>query len=123
MRTGSLVYRGFSSSRRFGVEIEMGHEVKKKQVQNLLNEYSFYPTVITRYALSSNNLYWHIKDDATCGIHGRYGPKGVEIASYIGSGIGDIDHISDTAEKLAESGCQVNDNCGLHIHEIGRAHV
>jgi len=116
MRSSSVKYRNLNSSRRFGVEIEMGHEIKKKQVQVLLNKHSLYPTVITRYALSSNNLYWHVKDDATCGIHGRYGPKGVEIASYIGSGIGDIDHISNTAEKLAQSGCRVNDNCGLHIH-------
>jgi hypothetical protein len=111
-----LKYKKFDSLRRFGVEIEVGSEVKKKVVQTAIMASSKYDAHVSRYSLSTNNRYWHIKDDATCGIKGRKGPKGVEIASFVGHGINDINHISFIASKLSEIGCRVNENCGLHVH-------
>jgi hypothetical protein len=111
-----LKYVKFDSQRRFGVELEVGNEVKKKAVQSAISSVSKYSAYVSRYALSNNNRYWHIKDDATCGLKGRNGPKGVEIASFIGNGISDIEHISFVSSKLNEIGCKTNHNCGLHVH-------
>jgi hypothetical protein len=109
-------YRRFENHRRFGVELEVGSEVKKKAVQAVISEFSNFDVIVSRYSLSTNNSYWHIKDDATCGIKGRNGPKGVEIASFVGSTSSDLEHIANIAEKLSLAGCKTNDNCGLHIH-------
>lgn len=116
METLKIKYVNFSSMRRFGVEIEVGHEVKKKDVHLAIKSSSQHDVYTSRYGLSSNNRHWHVKDDATCGIKGRKGPKGVEIASFVGNGNQDIDHISQMAGNLSQIGCKTNDNCGLHIH-------
>ena len=110
-------FRQFSSQRRFGVELETSGEISKARVKTILKKLSERNSTITRYQLTSSiNAYWHIKDDATCGIHGRNGPKGVEIASFVGKGVNDLNHISDVAAGLSNAGCKVNENCGLHIH-------
>jgi hypothetical protein len=106
----------FQSTRRFGVEIEVGSEVKKNDVKFAIEESMNQKAYVSRYALSNNNKYWHIKDDASCGIKGRKGPKGVEIASFVGSGLSDIDNISEVAVVLEGIGCKINDNCGFHVH-------
>ena len=112
----NVKYQKYDIARKFGVEMEFGSEVKKRKVKSLISEVSNADVFVTKYGLSSNNDYWHVKDDATCGSKGRYGPKGVEVASFIGSGLADLSHISYVAGKLFDSGCKVNDNCGLHIH-------
>lgn len=106
----------FQSTRRFGVEIEVGSEIKKNDVKDAIALSTNQQVYVSRYALSNNNKYWHIKDDATCGIKGRKGPKGVEIASFVGSGLADIQQISEVAIVLQKAGCKVNDNCGFHVH-------
>lgn len=116
MTNKQIKYKKFDSQRRFGVELEVGNEVKKKEVQAAIKTVSELDVYVSGYSLSSNNGYWHVKDDASCGKRGRAGPKGVEIASFIASGIKDIDHISSVAKKLQEVGCKVNQYCGLHIH-------
>lgn len=102
--------------RRFGIEIEIGNEIRKKQVHLAIQASSIHDVYTSRYGLSNNNKYWHIKDDATCGVLGKNGPKGVEIASFIGHGNSDIEHIAEVASKLSQIGCKANHNCGLHIH-------
>ena len=114
--TKKIDYRQFKSQRRFGVELETGGEISKVKVRNILKKISSHGSFSTKYQLSNSSPCWHIKDDATCGKLGRNGPKGVEIASFVGKGLGDINHISDVAQGLAEGGCKVNNNCGLHIH-------
>ena len=89
MDGAKITYRKYDIQRRFGVELEIGSEVKKKDIQSLILKNSDHFAYVTRYALSSENSYWHIKDDATCGLKGRKGPKGVEIASYIGKNLSD----------------------------------
>jgi len=111
-----LKYKKFDSGRRFGVEIEVGSDIKKKEVQQAIKTVSNLQVYVSRYSLTTNNIYWHVKDDSSCGNRGRTGPKGVEIASFIGRGVADINHICEVAAKLKEIGCKVNDFCGLHIH-------
>jgi len=112
----SVRHNEFSSLRRFGVELEIGDEIKKKTVQTAISNKSKYKVFCSKYALTSNNNYWHVKDDATCGRSGRLGPKGVEVASFIGSGVDDLNHVTEIASHLSSIGCKVNQNCGLHIH-------
>jgi len=116
MTAKQIKYKKFDSQRRFGVELEVGNEVKKKQVQAAIKSVSDLDVYASGYALSNNNRFWHVKDDASCGKRGRSGPKGVEIASFIARGINDINHITQVAKRLQEIGCQVNQYCGLHIH-------
>lgn len=116
LMTYKVDFRSFESQRRFGVELETGGEVSKIKVKNILKKLSTHGAYSTKYQLTSSGSCWHIKDDATCGKLGRQGPKGVEIASYVGKGLDDINHISEVAQGLSDAGCQVNRNCGLHIH-------
>lgn len=110
------IYKRFHSQRRFGVEIEVGSDISKAKVAKAVRRVSDRPVRVTSYATSNDNCYWHIKEDSSCGNHGYDGPKGVEIASYIGQGSQDIANISSMADTLLEIGCRVNNNCGLHIH-------
>jgi hypothetical protein len=116
VKYNSFKYIDFKSNRRFGVELEMGHTIPKSQVSNIIKNFSKRKVVCTNYKLSSNNDYWHVKDDSTCGIFGKNGPKGVEVASYVAQGLEDIDHISFVGRMLSFSGCRTNFNCGYHIH-------
>lgn len=116
MKYTSVKYLDLRSKRRFGVELEMGHTVPKSRVSNIIKSFSDKPVVCTGYKLSSNNNYWHVKDDSTCGVFGKNGPKGVEVASYVGESLDDIDHISFVGRMLSMSGCKTNSNCGYHIH-------
>ena len=112
----SVRHNEFRIERRFGIELEMGDEIKKKTVHTAISSKSKYKVFCSKYALTSNNNYWHVKDDATCGRYGRLGPKGVEVASFIGSGLDDLNHVLEIASHLSSIGCKVNQNCGLHIH-------
>lgn len=108
----SISYRKFDSQRKFGVEMEMNKAVSKKKLGKLLENISSHRVLVTPYSLSTNNNYWHIKDDATCGDYGT----GIEIASFIAQGYKDLDHISSIADLLETIGCRTNNYCGLHIH-------
>lgn len=111
-----ILYRKFDTSRKFGVELEIGNEIKKPTIRKLIKYKSEKTVHTSRYSPSINNSWWHIKDDATCGPQGRDGPRGIEVASFVASGVGDLRHICEVADFLKESGAKVNDNCGLHIH-------
>lgn len=119
MKYSSVNFKKFSSQRRFGVELEVGSTISKVKVQAAIKLVSERPVIVTKYQPSTENNFWHVKNDATCGPQGRNGPKGVEIASFVGKGILDLQHIGDVAEKLSQIGCKVNNNCGLHIHADG----
>lgn len=112
----AIKYKKFDSQRRFGVELETSGSVSKTKVRSLLKSISHHNSYVTKYQLSGSGNSWHVKDDATCGPLARLGPKGVEIASFVGKGIADLQHISDVADGLALAGCEVNRNCGLHVH-------
>lgn len=116
MKHLAVEYKKFSSQRRFGVELEVGSTISKVKVQAAIRSITDRPVVVTKYQPSTENRFWHVKNDATCGPLGRSGPKGVEIASFVGKGISDLQHIAEVADKLTEIGCKVNNNCGLHVH-------
>jgi len=116
MMYSAVKYKKFVSQRRFGVELETSNTLTKAKVKSVLKTLSEYASLVTKYQLSGDNPAWHVKDDATCGPMGRLGPKGVEIASFVGKGINDLQHIADVAEGLHRAGCRVNNNCGLHVH-------
>lgn len=111
-----LIYRDLSFSRRFGVEFELLNNLSKSELGNLVKEYEFlygfkHPVKVTPgfqgWAQTKSNSYWHVKFDRTCGW---------EIASYIGVGTNDIDHISRLARFLYNNDAKVDSNCGFHIH-------
>lgn len=111
------------SMRRFGVELEVGNAVPQDVVVDYILEASERPVEITEWGQSTNNLYWHVKEDATCGVlSGHFGlptsvrTYGTEIASFVGSGIHDLIEIMNVANHLSKSGVKVNDFCGFHIH-------
>lgn len=116
----NILYRGFTSKRRFGVELEASNNISKELILNVIERSS--PNRKTKYdsyAQSVSNTYWHVKQDSSCGMAtgvDRYTDKGWEIASFVGSGIQDAQHIGDVAESLMGAGLQVNNNCGLHVH-------
>ncbi len=117
-------YRKFYSQRRFGVELELGSDISKRRIANLIKSCSDRPVKVAKYSQTSGNDFWHVKEDATCGPRGRSGPRGVEVASFIGSGSTDISHVSDVVDKLACFGCSVNNNCGLHVHvDVADLHI
>lgn len=112
----TIQYRGLTQHRRFGVELEINDTVSRNLIRDVIDGYSDRKIRMSSWAQSRNNDYWHIKQDATCGLIGRDYDKGWEVASYVGQGEEDISHIGLVAQGLAEAGCEVNENCGLHVH-------
>ena len=116
MKYSNIEYREFQIQRRFGIELEIGESFNKRKVKKIIENLSDHDVVVTGYKMSDKNDYWHIKNDATCGSLGRNGPKGIEIASFIGNDRNDLRHIAEVSKCLYNAGCCVNHNCGLHIH-------
>lgn len=112
-----IIYKKFDSIRPFGVELEVCNKVSKSKIKTLIDSVSHIKAEVKKFVPSINNFdKWHVKDDASCGPKGFDGPKGIEIASYVGRGIEDIKHISCVADFLQTRNVVVNDNCGFHIH-------
>lgn len=111
-----ISYNSFSLNRRFGVELEIGNNVSKAIISKIIKKISTKDAICTGYGLSYNNDYWQIKDDSTCGVFGKNGPKGIEIVSYVANNQSDVLHIANVAKNLFLCGCRVNKNCGMHIH-------
>jgi hypothetical protein len=118
-------YKELPRRRRFGVELELSNNVQKTDIGSYLtdfeNQYEKKRVIkVTAgsqgWAESVRNTYWHVKYDSTCGPVGKGEDSGWEVASFIGSGSEDIDHISKAAKYLGERGCTTNKNCGLHVH-------
>lgn len=109
-------YKTSNFKRKFGIEIEIGNEIKKNEIRSFILDVSDKTVYVSRYDISTDNSYWHIKDDSTCGKLGKKGPKGIEIASFVGYTIKDLKHIAKTSQYLLRKNVCVNDNCGLHYH-------
>lgn len=121
----AIHYREFSSQRRFGVELELSNNLTKQEIGKALADYEEacgrkkavkVTPGMEGWAQSISNTYWHVKFDRTCGPKGKGEDSGWEVASYIGSGRADVQHIARAARCLRMSGGQTNLNCGLHIH-------
>lgn len=121
-----LCYKDFPTKRRFGVELEVSNNFSKQIIGDIVNEFEFLysekrkqvriTTGSEGWAQTKNNSYWHVKFDRTCGPFGKNIDNGWEIASYIGCGAKDAEHISRLARFLDAAGVETNLNCGLHIH-------
>lgn len=109
-------YQKLTNKRRFGVELEINNTVPRSLIVDVIDDYSDRKIRLASWAQSRNNSYWHVKQDATCGLLGREWDKGWEVASFVGSGEEDVNHIGTVAQALHEVGCEVNENCGLHVH-------
>lgn len=105
--------------RSFGLEFEVGNEVAAKDIGKQITECQDgvkHPKKIvthTGYQQSINNDYWHVKYDSSCGKNGSHG---WEVASYVGKTQEELDDMILVAYFLEYHGCQVNNNCGFHIH-------
>lgn len=102
------------SNRKFGVELEVGSEISKFEIAKYIEVVSKRSVSISKYSKSVNNTNWHVKEDASCGLV-KFQP-GIEIASFVASGIGDLVEIMNVSDVLLSKNVKVNNNCGLHIH-------
>lgn len=109
-------YKRFTSKRKFGVELEVGPEKDRSYLKAIIANVSDRQIVISDWALSNGNDYWHVKYDSTCGPKGKGYDNGWEVASYVSSGYKDIVQIAKVATALQDSGVTINPNCGLHVH-------
>jgi len=112
-------YKKFSSTRNFGVELEVGNEYPRSFISNVIKNSTNMKVNISNYTQSVNNSHWVVKTDASCGRRIRsngINEGGYEIASYVASGIDDINKISKVAHDLKKGGVRANNNCGYHIH-------
>ncbi len=103
-------------TRKFGIELEVTNEITKRKLGSIVKlhekrQITPHDVVVTKgiegWANTVQNNYWHIKFDRSCGW---------EVASYIGSGFQDVNHMANTASFLASKGAKTNLNCGFHIH-------
>lgn len=111
-----IKYRSFQLLRTFGVELEVSNTVPKYKIKNAIKAVSKWPVKTLGWGYSVDNSEWEIKDDSTCGPAGASGPKGYEIASFVGSCKDQLQHIADVADHLRKKKVEVTDFCGLHIH-------
>jgi hypothetical protein len=120
-----IAYQEFPSCRRFGVELEVSNNLTKSKIGKILKKFEANSeksreVIVTPglegWAQTKGNDYWHVKFDRTCGPLGKNIDYGWEVASFIGSGTGDVNHISRLARELDAAGAEVNLNCGFHVH-------
>jgi hypothetical protein len=112
-------YKTFNSTRNFGVELEVGNEYPRGFISNIIKNTTNMKVNISNYTQSVNNAHWVVKTDASCGRRVKsngINEGGYEIASFVASGIEDIEKISKVAHNLKRSGVRANNNCGYHIH-------
>jgi hypothetical protein len=117
-------YKELSSTRRFGVELEVSNDLSKNTIGRLVTEFESKTrgrsVIVTPgdkgWAESNGNRYWHVKYDSTCGDVGKYIDHGWEIASFVAAGENDLKHICDLVGFLQEKGVRTTKNCGLHVH-------
>jgi hypothetical protein len=115
----SVHYLSFSGRRNFGIEMEVGNEIPISCLREIISLNSFVPVKTSFYRASLNNFFWEVKHDGSCGKNvDKFGINegGFEVSSYKASSIKDLIHICNIGRKLKRAGCQVNCNCGLHVH-------
>jgi len=112
-------YKAFNSIRNFGVELEVGNEYPRNFISSIIKNTTNMKVNISNYTQSVNNAHWVVKTDASCGKRVKsngINEGGYEIASFVASGIEDINKISVVAHNLKKGGIRANKNCGYHIH-------
>lgn len=111
-----MPFKFFDSKRTFGVELEVNTDDRfnlKSIVKPAVKDRQI---VVTGWDQSSNNNYWHIKSDSTCGYIGKHRDYGSEVVSFKAVGWKDLNEITLVAKTLQEAKVDINENCGLHVH-------
>ena len=96
-------YKEFASNRFFGIELEVGREIPRSIISNVIKRYSKKKVVISNYVNSVNNNYWVVKTDSSCGKkvdHLGQNEGGYEITSYKASGIEDVKIMSKISGEI-----------------------
>src|SRR4051794_28851539 len=105
-----LTYRSLTSSRRFGVELEVSNNRSKAFLAAVLSRFENTRGTLRSvnkttgkegWAQTIQNDYWHVKYDSTCGPLGKGLDGGWEIASFIGFGPQHIKQIAQAAQHLS----------------------
>lgn len=115
-KTLPVAYIKFATKRAFGVEYEVNRKLSLEQLAAVVKKADTKKQCISsnHYQQDYGNDYWHVKFDRSCGEKTNEG--GWEVASYKASGAKDLIKIAKMASALKESGAEVNNNCGFHIH-------
>jgi len=112
-----IQYKCFASKRSFGVEFETSPNISKQDIKKLIQMVCTREIYVSSWEQSIDNSYWHVKQDSTCGpLSHKKQQYGWEVCSFKSNGHKNITHIARVAQHLANSGLEVNDNCGLHVH-------
>lgn len=112
-------YKNFTSTRNFGVELEVGNEFSRSFISTLIKNDTNMKVNVSNYTQSVNNSHWVVKTDASCGrkiASNGINEGGYEVASFVASGIKDIEKISRVAALMKRRGIRANNNCGFHLH-------
>lgn len=112
-------YKKFVTKRFFGIELEIGNEIPINTIRETISYNSHIPVKTSYYRASLNNSFWEVKHDGSCGkTVDKFGINegGFEVTTFKGSSIKDLLHVCNIARKIKQKGCEVNKNCGLHIH-------
>ncbi len=106
----------FDSKRSFGLELEYGNKLSGHQIAEAIKRIDPKKEIkiSQRYERDTDNDFWHVKLDHSCGD--KAGDYGWEVASFKGSGIKDILLMGEVADSIAAAGANVNDRCALHGH-------
>lgn len=115
----NIFCKKFTSSRSFGVELEIGNEVSPQTITSIIANSSKIPVKNNLYKSSINNNFWDVKMDGSCGKStDEFGINegGYEITSFKACGIKQLQHICSVVRKIKKIGVKVNNNCGMHVH-------
>lgn len=112
-------YKKFNTKRYFGIELEIGNEIPISTIRETISCNSHIPVKTSYYRASLNNSFWEVKHDGSCGKNvDKFGINegGFEVTTFKGNTIKDLLHVCHIARKIKQKGCEVNKNCGLHVH-------
>lgn len=111
-----VVFKNFSSHRRFGVELEFNKKVSQKELIDAIRRKDPKREIkrSETYEIDSNNSHWHVKFDRSCGERLKDG--GWEISSFVASGFQDLKTICDVTDEVKKTGAETNKRCALHVH-------
>lgn len=103
--------------RPFGIELEMGEEVPRKDVGKIVESVTHRNVQVTDWQPTQKNNYWNVKVDGSCGTKGHLEHHyGVEVCSPKMRTVDDLAEVLDISSELSGHDCKVNNNCGYHIH-------
>lgn len=118
----SVRYLSFSSTRSFGVEMELSEKIGREAIAAAIRgidpgrqvEVSYGWNMTGGMPGGASNAIWSVKTDSTCA--NTPGMHGYEVASPKMLSAADVSLCGDVADSLHKLGCEVNSKCGVHVH-------